>query len=251
MHGRRKLISILLILILALGIAALQPLAAVAAEYPVSGAGICLQQGMQGPQVAELQRKLSNLGYAVGPADGIFGPRTKSAVTAFQADHGLIADGIAGPKTLGAIDYLTDNTGTAEAMAAGGVPEGLTAEEAGMFGMVNQERAVAGLKPLAVDWRLVLVARAKAKDMIRNGYFSHQSPIYGSPFYQMKAAGISYRYAGENLAGAPMLERAHAGLMNSESHRRNILSPNFTHIGIGAVAGGPYGKIFVQLFIGK
>ena len=56
--------------------------------------------------------------------------------------------------------------------------------------------------------------------------------------------------AGENLAGAPTVERAHSGLMNSPGHRANILNPNFTHVGIGIVDGGPYGKMYTQTFIG-
>jgi len=254
MREKRKVLSILLLIVLVLSMVSWQPLTATAGEYPVSTKAVYLRQGMRGPEVAELQQKLTSLGYAVGPADGIFGSKTKAGVMAFQADHGLTVDGIAGPKTLGALNYLAG--GSAAAPRAAQTPTstpvtGLTADEAGMVELVNRERAAAGLKPLTVDMQLVQVARAKAKDMIVNGYFGHQSPTYGSPFDQMKAAGITYRYAGENLAGASTLEQAHTGLMNSEGHRKNILSPNFTHIGIGVVAGGPYGKMFVQSFIGK
>jgi uncharacterized protein YkwD len=67
----------------------------------------------------------------------------------------------------------------------------------------------------------------------------------------MKSYGISYKYAGENIAGAPTVEKAHSSLMNSPGHRRNILNPNYTHVGIGIIDGGPYGKMFTQLFISK
>jgi peptidoglycan hydrolase-like protein with peptidoglycan-binding domain len=50
-------------------------------------------------QVRAIQRRLRDLGYAPGPADGRFGPVTQHAVTGFQADHGLVADGEVGPKT--------------------------------------------------------------------------------------------------------------------------------------------------------
>jgi uncharacterized protein YkwD len=72
----------------------------------------------------------------------------------------------------------------------------------------------------------------------------------GSPFDMMKNAGVTYRWAGENIAGAASVDRAHNGLMNSEGHRANILNSNFTHIGIGIVPGGPYGMMFTQMFIG-
>ncbi|HHX74021.1 MAG TPA: hypothetical protein GX699_03870 [Firmicutes bacterium] len=120
-----------------------------------------------------------------------------------------------------------------------------------MLGLVNAERAKAGLAPLKVDMALVKLARLKSEDMIKNGYFAHQSPTYGSPFEMMKAAGITYRIAGENLAGAPTVERAHSGLMNSPGHRANILRPSFTHVGIGIVSGGPYGMMFTQMFVGR
>lgn len=126
----------------------------------------------------------------------------------------------------------------------------LTADEQAMVSMVNQARAEAGLAPLKVDPQLVKTARMKSQDMINLGYFSHQSPTYGSPFDLMRSQGVSYRYAGENLAGAPTVERAHTGLMNSQGHRANILNPNYTRIGIGVIDGGRYGKMFTQHFAG-
>ena len=117
--------------------------------------------------------------------------------------------------------------------------------------MVNQERTKAGLKPLTWDADLANVAQVKAKDMSDNNYFDHNSPTYGSPFEMMKKFGISYRAAGENLAGSSRAERAHVGLMNSEGHRKNILNPNFTHMGIGVDKSTRYGYIYVQMIIGK
>lgn len=120
-----------------------------------------------------------------------------------------------------------------------------------MLELVNKERKAAGILPLTMDTRLVQLARMKSRDMIEKGYFSHTSPTYGSPFDMMKAAGISYRIAGENLAGAPDVVTAHNSLMASEGHRRNILNPAFTKVGIGIVSGGPYGMMFTQMFIGE
>lgn len=127
---------------------------------------------------------------------------------------------------------------------------GLTKDEKLMLDLVNKERVKAGLKPLEVDMRLVDISRKKSKDMIEKNYFGHISPTYGSPFDALKNAGISYRYAGENIAGAPTVEKAHEALMNSPGHRANILNPNFNKVGIGIVDGGPYGKMFTQTFIG-
>lgn len=126
----------------------------------------------------------------------------------------------------------------------------LTADEQKMINLVNQERQRVGCKPLKVDKNLVALARLKSQDMIDKNYFGHQSPTYGSPFDMMKSAGVTYRRAGENIAGASSVERAHQALMDSDGHRANILKPEYTHIGIGIIKGGPYGMMFTQMFIG-
>lgn len=59
--------------------------------------------GDDGPRVVALQRRLAELGYDVGPADGDFGPRTLVAVLRAQADRGLPADGIVGALTAQAL----------------------------------------------------------------------------------------------------------------------------------------------------
>jgi spore coat assembly protein SafA len=66
--------------------------------------------------------------------------------------------------------------------------------------LVNEIRAQNGLKALTYDWELSRVARYKSEDMKENRYFSHTSPVYGSPFQMMRSFGISYRTAGENIA---------------------------------------------------
>ena len=128
---------------------------------------------------------------------------------------------------------------------------GLTAAEQQMLNLVNQERAKAGLQPLQADLELTRLARLKSQDMINKGYFSHNSPTYGSPFDMIKANGITYRTAGENIAGNQSVQAAHTALMNSSGHRANILNANYTHIGIGIVEGGPYGMMFTQMFVGR
>lgn len=115
--------------------------------------------------------------------------------------------------------------------------------------LVNKERANAGLSPLTMDESLRKVARIKSTDMRTNGYFSHTSPTYGSPFDMMKQFGISYTAAGENIAqGYTTPEQVVNGWMNSSGHRANILSSKFTHIGVGYDANGHY---WTQMFIKK
>ncbi len=117
-----------------------------------------------------------------------------------------------------------------------------------MLILVNQERAKVGAKPLKLDTTLVSVARAHSTDMWQRQYFAHTDPDGKSPFDRMTAAGVIFTTAGENLALAQTVERAHEGLMNSPGHRRNILDPAFGRIGIGVIDGGVYGKMFTQDF---
>lgn len=104
-----------------------------------------------------------------------------------------------------------------------------------MVAMVNQERQAAGLPALIIDQGLTASARAHSADMAKNNYFSHTSPTYGSFSQRLKASGISYMSGGENIARYNNVSKAHAGLMNSEGHRANIMNSNYTHIGIGIV----------------
>ncbi|HEX8707226.1 MAG TPA: CvpA family protein [Pyrinomonadaceae bacterium] len=120
--------------------------------------------------------------------------------------------------------------------------------EAEMLNLVNQERARAGLAPLAPDPELTEVARRHSSDMFARGYFAHMTPEGRSPFDRMREAGVGYRAAGENLALAPTLAMAHTGLMNSPGHRANILRPQFGRLGIGIMDGGWRGLMVTQNF---
>ncbi|MGZ0049469.1 CAP domain-containing protein [Brevibacillus gelatini] len=112
--------------------------------------------------------------------------------------------------------------------------------------LVNQERAKAGLAPVTMDAALSKVALAKAADMANNNYFDHNSPTYGSPFDMMKQFGISFMTAGENIAmGQRTPQEVMTQWMNSEGHRKNIMNPAFTKIGVGYTNG-----YWVQEFIG-
>lgn len=87
--------------------------------------------------------------------------------------------------------------------------------------------------------------------MVKNNYFSHTSPTYGSPFNMMKNFGITYKTAGENIAGNSSNTGAVNAWMNSEGHRANILNGSYNYTGVAVVKSPTYGKIYVQMFIGK
>jgi uncharacterized protein YkwD len=117
-----------------------------------------------------------------------------------------------------------------------------------MLDLVNQERAAAGLRPLAPDPELTEVAREHSADMFARGYFAHDTPEGLSPFDRMRHANVRFLTAGENLALAPTLSLAHTGLMNSPGHRANILQPQFGRLGIGILDGGMRGLMVSQEF---
>lgn len=127
----------------------------------------------------------------------------------------------------------------------------LTADEQEIFDLINAKRVANGLSSLKIDDELQNVARIKAQDMVDNNYFSHTSPTYGTPFNMIKKFGINYKTAGENIAGNSSNTAAVNAWMNSEGHRANILNSSFSYTGIGVVSSPKYGKIYVQMFIGK
>lgn len=115
--------------------------------------------------------------------------------------------------------------------------------------LVNEERVQRGLDALAWDERLLPVARSHSEEMLKLKYFSHESPVTGSPFDRLNAAGISYSRAGENLAFAQSVSVAHRALMDSPGHRENILRPEFSRLAIGIINAGIYGRMVTQLFL--
>jgi uncharacterized protein YkwD len=120
--------------------------------------------------------------------------------------------------------------------------------EAKMLELVNEERAKERLKPLKADPEIQVVARKHSADMFARGYFSHITPEGKDPFDRMRAGGIRFLAAGENLALAQTLSIAHTGLMNSPGHRANILHKSFGRLGIGVLDAGIRGLMITQNF---
>lgn len=224
-------------------------------------------------KVYEIETMLTKLGYNAGVVSKFYDYNTLLAVQKFQKNNKLPVTGVVDLTTYNKIKDLYGKLGVESKPTTPTNPtnpskpdtpapgtgsnttdnniSGLTAEEQQMVNLVNQERTSRGLKALTVDMNLVKTARMKSNDMIAKNYFAHQSPTYGSPFDLMKSQGITYKYAGENLAGAGSVQSAHTNLMNSPGHKANILNTNYTHIGIGIANGGPYKMMFTQHFIGK
>jgi uncharacterized protein YkwD len=116
--------------------------------------------------------------------------------------------------------------------------------------LVNQDRVLNGLEALTISPVLNLVALAKAEDMMKNNYFAHVSPVGLEPWHWFKAFGYNYEYAGENLAeGFSDPSDLELSWMTSESHRANILSPNYSEVGLAVIRHN--GKNLVVQMLGS
>ncbi|WP_053597745.1 CAP-associated domain-containing protein [Bacillus sp. FJAT-18017] len=119
-----------------------------------------------------------------------------------------------------------------------------------LFDLVNADRVKSGLKVLFWSEKARNSSRLHSQDMVTNKFFSHTNLKGKTPFDRMKAAGISYWAAGENIAyGQSSSIFAHESLMNSIGHRNNILNKNYTHLGTGvAFKSGSYTPYYTQNF---
>lgn len=140
----------------------------------------------------------------------------------------------------------TGNSGT-----SGTQTSSMNSDEKEVFDLINKQRTNNGLPALQNDSEVQRIARIKAQDMVDNNYFSHNSPTYGSPFDMMKSFKVSYKTAGENIAANSSNSSAVTAWMNSSGHKANILNSSFNYTGIGVVSSPRYGKMYVQMFIGK
>lgn len=150
----------------------------------------------------------------------------------------------------GSTGESTNDSGTGDSDATESRGEKESSQAVEILNLVNQERSKAGVQPLTLSEKLTSIANTKAKDMADKNYFSHTSPTYGSPFDMLKHFGVSYSYAGENIAaGQRSAQEVMNSWMNSSGHKANILNKNYTQLGVGYTQGGQYGTEWVQLFI--
>lgn len=120
--------------------------------------------------------------------------------------------------------------------------------EQDIFRLTNEERVKKGVAPLVWSDSIGKVARTHSQDMNSRNFFDHTNPSSQNPFQRLRAAGISFGTAGENIAAGPNAEIMVRNWMNSSGHRANILSPSFRKIGIGVATTGRYGYFATQNF---
>lgn len=130
-------------------------------------------------------------------------------------------------------------------------PAGLDRTTREVIALTNDERASAGLPPLAADATLTAAAQAHSADMVARDFYAHTSPEGSRPWDRAAAAGSAHRAVGENIAcGQRSPAEVVRGWMDSPGHRANILKRDFTHIGIGLAGGSRAGTYWTQLFGG-
>ena len=112
--------------------------------------------------------------------------------------------------------------------------------EQAIFNKVNEERTKAGVAPLTYNTTMEKYARIKSQDMGDNNYFSHTDLSGNYITTQMKADGVTYKAWGENIAyiggvtdPTALANQFMTNWMNSQGHKENILSTNFSSIGVG------------------
>jgi uncharacterized protein YkwD len=116
-----------------------------------------------------------------------------------------------------------------------------------LFEALNRERAAQGLSTLQWDDTLFKSARQHALRMANLNMLEHQLPNESNLEGRLAEAGARFSVIAENIAVGASPQIIHAGWMNSPGHRKNILDPRLTCVGIAAVHG-PGGLFAVQDF---
>lgn len=146
---------------------------------------------------------------------------------------------------------ITDSELLASVSAAGTIH---AAEIQTVLNCTNQYRAEVGLPPLTLDFGLVHVASARAKEMADNLLFSHTRPDGTSCFELIKLGYGSFQRAGENIAlgttGIYNAAKISEGWRNSPEHYANMVESGFSKIGIGVCEASDGNSYWCQIFVG-
>lgn len=165
-------------------------------------------------------------------------------------------DNLVGAVSADYIECSYENEETIQTSASTYLPEyisdtALSQDEQIFFNLINNKRMENNLPEFEIDETLLNIARLKCQDLAKNNYFSHTSPTYGTIFQMLQNNNFYYSKASENIARSINADTAIKNLMNSESHKNNILSKDFNYTGIAVVSNIKGNKIFVEIFVAK
>ncbi len=119
----------------------------------------------------------------------------------------------------------------------------LTQLRSRLLELINQDRQSMGEAVVAADSQLDSASQSHSEEMIAQGYIGHNSPLSGTPQMQANAFGVSELVA-QNIAISRTLENSQKELMSSPGHRKTMLKPDWTHVGLG-IAAAPDGFLYI------
>lgn len=177
---------------------------------------------MRGDDVTALQGELCRLGFDAGRVDGIFGPRTASALLEFQRSCGMPGDGICGPDTLRYLERLGKQSGQGPGVSVLREAERIHALSrfvdcrlvVGQFGGLSSvARAIArAARAKGADVILVDEPEARAQADAANRFRAH---VYVGLEASMEPVSEFFYYqvpAFESTAGRALAEQLSASL---------------------------------------
>jgi uncharacterized protein YkwD len=125
-------------------------------------------------------------------------------------------------------------------------------EERAFLELINAYRRKNGVSQLSLNDKLGAAAKHHSRDMAKKNYFSHKLANGDSAEQNIRRFGYTnYRFVGENIfAGDKRADQAMAAWKKSREHNRNMLSTDFTEIGIGRAHGkkSKYGWYWTTTF---
>ena len=148
---------------------------------------------------------------------------------------------------------LQGNINLPEPLRVTGQPTNVELTKGGVVLWTNQQRRLEGLSPLTTNSQLDQAASLKLQDMFAKQYFAHVSPAGLTPGDFIDQASYDYIKTGENLALGNFADDQALvqAWMDSPGHRENILTPDFTEIGVAVGKGEFEGQttwLAVQVF---
>jgi uncharacterized protein YkwD len=121
------------------------------------------------------------------------------------------------------------------------------------FDDINAQRKKNNLNILTWDTQVADAARSHSQNMAARNFFSHRDPRLGELDERLKRMKIQWRMCGENIfyekGYANPVQVAVEGWMDSPGHKKNVLTPEFTHSGVGIVRRSDGTFYFTQIFI--
>ncbi|MBW6410554.1 CAP domain-containing protein [Clostridium weizhouense] len=176
---------------------------------------------------------------------GINGDGTGNVVTPNKPETNQSSNGtgntVTTPNKSENQDTTTTNTTTVNINGLATLPQKYTisiqsSAENKILELMNQKRVAAGLKPLSMDNTLLQVARYKSNHMIQYNYFDHINPDGTKWTNWLQAIGYKYTATAENIAyNTYDPVELFNQWWNSEGHRKNMMSPSYTKVGVGVI----------------